>query len=206
MNFNREDIVIFLKQNKFTIILSILSSIIVGMCVFYIFNMNKTKDYSQVNNYTASINESNNSINKDEKEEAEVIFVDIKGEVNNPGVYEFNKNDRIKDAIEKSGGVKEDSDLTTINLSQKLKDQMLIFVPKKNDKTNYVINNSKKIININLATKEELMTITGIGETKAKSIIEYRDNKGDFKKKEDIMKVNGIGKSTFEKIKDEIDV
>lgn len=207
MKWSKEEILVFLKQNVFTILLSIASSIVIVVGILFFINYNKVeeKDYSQVN---SQISEVKVDSKEEEKQIPEKIFIDIKGAVNNPGVYEFTKDDRIKDAIEKAGGILEDADLTTINLSQKLKDQMLIVIPKVGEKvaSNSSSNSNKNTININLATKEDLMKITGVGETKAKAIIDYRENKGEFKKKEDITKVKGIGKGTFEKIKDEIDV
>ncbi|MBF0715262.1 helix-hairpin-helix domain-containing protein [Gemelliphila palaticanis] len=207
MKWSKEEILVFLKQNLFTILLSIATSIVIVVGILFFINYNKVeeKDYSQINN---QISEVKVDSKEEEKQIPEKIFIDIKGAVNNPGVYEFTKDDRIKDAVEKAGGTLADADLTTINLSQKLKDQMLIVIPKVGEKvdSNSSSNSNQNTININLATKEELMKITGVGETKAKAIIDYRENKGEFKKKEDITKVKGIGKGTFEKIKDEIDV
>lgn len=207
MNLKKEDIIIFIKQNKKTILLSILSSILIAFLAIYLINnINKKNDYSEVNNYL--VNKNNEEQSTENKEQSKTIFIDIKGTVKNPGVYEFSKENRIKDAIEKAGGLLEDADVSKINLSQKLKDQMLIIIPKKGEKTSITSqeNSMSKTININLATKEELMKINGIGETKAKAIIEYRESKGEFKNKEEIMKVKGIGKGTYEKIKDEIEV
>ena len=76
-----------------------------------------------------------------------------------------------------------------------------------NDKSDIVKesdSNKNTIVNINTCTLEELLSINGIGESKAKSIIEYRENVGLFTSKEDIMKVSGIGKSLYDKIKDYI--
>lgn len=153
------------------------------------------------------------------EEENESIFVDIKGEVNNPGTYEFSYSDRIKDAIKKCGGLTKKANVNNINLSEKLKDEMLIIIPsiddnekKQNDKnidSNNQIKSEKNIqvdnkISINTASINELTTIKGIGKAKAEAIINYRNNNGLFKNINDITKVSGIGTSTFEKIKDYI--
>ncbi len=149
-----------------------------------------------------------------EKEEImpEKIIVDIKGEVNSPGSYEIDQGKRIKDIIEIAGGLKDDASTDNINLSSKLTDEMLIVIPKKEEEkdTNnqsIVINSQlDKKISINTANLNELMSISGIGKTKAQSIIDYRINNGRFNSINDIMNVSGIGKSTFEKIKDYIKV
>ena len=149
-----------------------------------------------------------------EKEEImpEKIIVDIKGEVNSPGSYEIDQGKRIKDIIEIAGGLKDDASTDNINLSSKLTDEMLIVIPKKEEEKD--TNNQSIVINsqldnkisINTANLNELMSISGIGKTKAQSIIDYRINNGRFNSINDIMNVSGIGKSTFEKIKDYIKV
>ncbi|ERK59835.1 comEA protein [Gemella bergeri ATCC 700627] len=107
----------------------------------------------------------------------------------------------------------EDADTSNINLSQKLKDQMVINILKKGEKsknkdssTDNFQNENKEIININTADKDQLMKISGVGKTKAEAIISYREKNGEFKNKEEITKVKGIGKATYEKIKENIEV
>lgn len=197
-----------------------------------------------------------NSIQDSKEEVIEYIYVDIKGHVNKPGVYRFNKkeNKRINDLINEAGGIKKDGDTSLINLARLLYDEMTIIIYSKNEINNFssikkqqeekleicekdeikndgciekeditnsntnneYIDNSKDTnqekqeasdkININTATKEQLMNLTGIGESKADNIIKYREEKGLFSKIEDIMNVSGIGESAFEKIKDNITV
>lgn len=205
MKISKEEIIIFLKSNIKTIFLSILSSVVIVCGLIYVFSDKKQNDYTVVDTFV----EQNNNEESSNEDSKTLLIIDIKGAVKSPGVYEFQKDERVKDAIERAGGLLEDADTSAVNLSQKLKDQMLIVIPRVGEVNSNYSNataTNNKVVNINLATKEELMKINGIGETKAKAIIDYRDNKGEFKTKEDIMKVKGIGKGTFEKIKDEIDV
>ena len=160
------------------------------------------------------------------------IYVDIKGYVNKPGVYSFLESDnaRVNDLIIKAGGLKKEADTSVINLSKKLEDEMAIIIYSKSEidkasngddikkkleicenklQNNACIENKElsnnNLININTATKDELMTLQGIGESKALSIIEYR-TKNSFKSISDIKLVEGIGESLFESIKNNIKV
>src|SRR5690606_18069185 len=128
------------------------------------------------------------------------VMVDIKGAVKNPGVYELQVEDRVKNAIEQAGGFKDDADSEQINLAERVYDEMVIYIPSVNEKdvdSNVVSsgdNNGK--IRINLATIEELTTLPGIGEAKAAAIIAYREENGKFTKVEDLTKISGIGEKT----------
>ncbi|MGB9769617.1 MULTISPECIES: helix-hairpin-helix domain-containing protein [Caldisericum] len=138
------------------------------------------------------------------------IKVYVTGEVKHPDVYELEENSIIKDAITLAGGVTENADLISINLAKKLTDGEEVIVPaKENSTSNSTVSASNAKtgkININSATKEELMTLPGIGEVKANAIIDYRTKNGPFKSIHDIVNVSGIGEKTFEKIKDLITV
>ena len=210
MNIKKEDVVLFFRQNVKSIILAFVCSLIVIIGGLIYFNQSKTEDYSGV----SFSNTSSVPINKDEKTEDkhdEKIFVDVKGAVKHPGVFETTKDKRVKDLIEEAGGLLDDADISTLNLSQKVKDQMVIYVLKHGEKPKQISDGGSSssntdVININTANKERLMKISGVGKTKAEAIISYREKNGDFKKKEDITKVHGIGKATFEKIKDKIEV
>ena len=209
MNIKKEDVVLFFRQNAKSIVLAFLCSLVVIIGGLFYFNQSKTEDYSGV----SFSNTTSESINKDEKAENrhdEKIFVDVKGAVKHPGVFETTKDKRVKDLIEEAGGLLDDADTSTLNLSQKVKDQMIIYVLKHGEKPKQISDSSSSsntdVININTANKEQLMKISGVGKTKAEAIIAHREKNGDFKKKEDITKVRGIGKSTFEKIKDKIEV
>ena len=210
MNIKKEDVVLFFRQNVKSIILAFVCSLVLIIGGLFYFNQNKTEDYSGVS-FSNISNETNNKDEKAENRHDEKIFVDVKGAVKHPGVFETTKDKRVKDLIEEAGGLLDDSDTSTLNLSQKVKDQMVIYVLKHGEKPKQISDGGSSssnpdVININTANKEQLMKISGVGKTKAEAIISYREKNGDFKKKEDITKVHGIGKATFEKIKDKIEV
>lgn len=147
-------------------------------------------------------------------------YVDIKGEVLRPGVYEFSCESRIQEVIKKAGGFTEEADETKINLAQKISDQMQIIVPnlhskqeegvtegnsEKGNSSNSTPSNSKQgTVNINTATLEELQTIKGIGKKKAEAILQYRKEHGAFRTKEDLLQVKGIGKKALEAIESQV--
>ena len=210
MNIKKEDVVLFFRQNVKSIILAFVCSLVLIIGGLFYFNQNKTEDYSGVS-FSNISNETNNKDEKAENRHDEKIFVDVKGAVKHPGVFETTKDKRVKDLIEEADGLLDDADTSTLNLSQKVKDQMVIYVLKHGEKPKQISDGGSSssntdVININTANKEQLMKISGVGKTKAEAIISYREKNGDFKKKEDITKVHGIGKATFEKIKDKIEV
>ena len=140
-----------------------------------------------------------------------VIFVDVKGAVKKPGVYQMKVGDRVKDALDAAGGLTAEADSQKVNLAQRVEDQMVIVVPKVGEEAEAIPagTTSKEVakegkVNINTATVEELKTLKGVGEKKAEAIIEYRKKNGSFKTKEDLMKVRGIGKKLFESFEERI--
>lgn len=210
MNIKKEDVVLFFRQNVKSIILAFVCSLVVIIGGLFYFNQSKTEDYSGVS-FSNTSNETNIKDEKADDKHDEKIFVDVKGAVKHPGVFETTKDKRVKDLIEEAGGLLDDADTSTLNLSQKVKDQMVIYVLKHGEKPKQISDSGTSssntdVININTANLEQLMKISGVGKTKAEAIISYREKNGDFKKKEDITKVRGIGKATFEKIKDKIEV
>lgn len=160
----------------------------------------------------------NTKDNKEEKistKSTKMIVVEIKGEVVNPDVYEISEGSIIRDLITKAGGLTNEANIDKINRADKLRDNQLIVIPNKDDlantNNNISINNASSVseddvININTATLEELQKINGVGEVKAKSIIEYREKNGGFKSIDEMKNIEGIGDKTFEKMKDKITV
>lgn len=140
-----------------------------------------------------------------------VIFVDVKGAVKNPGVYQMKVGDRVKDALDAAGGLTEEADSQKVNLAKRLEDQMVIVVPKVGEEAEEIsagVTSKEEAkegkVNINTATVEELKTLKGVGDKKAEAIIEYRKKNGSFQTKEDLMKVRGIGKKLFESFQERI--
>lgn len=130
-------------------------------------------------------------------------YVDIKGEIILPGVYLVNSNCLIKDIIDMAGGLTPDADITNINLAEGISNNQMIIIPSQDKK---IEQNNNKLININTATKEQLMQLESIGESKANNIITYRTKNGLFKSIEELKNVSGIGNEIYKKIKDFITV
>ena len=213
-----KDIIDKLYYERKRIIIGIIISITL-ISIFIFYNSENKSDLKEEN---IVIEKPTIKEEKEEVKESKVI-VDIKGEVNSPGCYEVSEELRVKDVIELAGGLTKNADTSNINLSSKIKDEMVIVVDKKGEvngklESDVYINNKtttskitstkttkpKGKISINKGSIKELTTLTGIGEAKAKKIIEYREKNGPFAKIEDIKKVNGIGDSIFAKIKDSI--
>ncbi|WP_394525347.1 helix-hairpin-helix domain-containing protein [Lacrimispora sp. JR3] len=138
-------------------------------------------------------------------------YVHICGEVVSPGVYELSEESRVFQAVEKAGGFTANAAAESLNMAERIRDGMKITVLSRQEARSANKNpadssQGKHQVNLNTAVKEELMTLRGIGESRAEDIIRYRDSHGGFKKIEDIMKVSGIKDSAFQKIKDDITV
>ena len=149
---------------------------------------------------------------EDSSVQPQVIFVDIGGAVEEPGVYEVAKDTRLFEVIEMAGGLSEDADPDHVNRASFVEDGQKIIIPVKgseytDDRTAAAFSPEADsgLININTASADELKTLSGIGDVTAEKIIEYRSSTA-FKSKEDIMSVDGIGSKTYEKIKDDITV
>lgn len=238
----------YYEEHKKQISLGFLILIVLTITTLIFMNINNKYNSENTNEKEIIAVSEEKNINN-ETPNTSTIKVDIKGYIENPGVYELYENSRVIDAIEKAGGLKENAYTRYINLSQKLEDENVIIInsveeieeAKKGEKeknicekfndicikdekiiTNrtYETNSNEEIktgtekdketlntlVNINEADAKTLMTLNGIGESKALKIIEYREANGNFKTKEEIMNVSGIGTSVYEKIKDSITI
>lgn len=154
----------------------------------------------------------------DEESAADGCFVHICGAVYCPGVYFMPKGSRIYQLVEEAGGFLPEADQAYLNLASLVADGMKVTVlTQKEAETapediGIVLPSVQEQsspsgkVNINTAGKEELMSLRGIGESRAEDIIAYREKHGLFQKIEDIMKVSGIKDAAFEKIKENITV
>lgn len=212
-------------------IILIIISIIVGLSIFYYQKNNKKEKKKEIveveENNELKVKE------KDKEKVVEIEYkVDIKGAVNLPGIYSMKSTSRVIDVINEAGGLTDLADTSVINLSKKIIDEMVIIIYTKEqvanftkvketekiiqDKCNQVDENSLKNdacikteeitskVSINNSPKEVLMTLQGIGESKANDIIKYREENGPFNSIEDIKNVPGIGDNLFAQIKEDI--
>lgn len=166
-------------------------------------------------------------------EDMPLVYIHVCGLVSTPGVYGLPAGSRVYEAIEAAGGFSEAAVPDYLNLAQVLEDGMKIQVPDRDQaeewkargltqsgismgggtagvqtsgRTGNGEGGSKARVNLNTASREELMTLRGIGASRADDIIHYRQEFGGFKSIEDIMNVSGIKDAAFEKIKDSITV
>ena len=142
------------------------------------------------------------------------VTVDVKGAVARPGVYTMPPGSRVHEAVQQAGGLTKEADSRSLNGAKKLADGMLIYVPRQGETPpvsafggeSGAVNEGKETVNLNLATSEQLQTIPGIGPAKAAAILEYREQKGEFKKVDELTNVSGIGPKTLEKIRSHVTV
>lgn len=183
--------------------------------LFFVFSSPDPQEELTTGNETIMAMESEKEEEKTETsaEEPLVLMADIKGAVNQPGVYEIQEGTRVIDLVEQAGGLTADSDASTINFAMRLTDEMTIYIPKKGESVEQVTQIAKgqpvsqnTTVNLNSADASELETLPGIGPSKSKAIIEYRETNGAFKSIDDLKSISGIGDKTFEKLKDLISV
>lgn len=180
--------------------------------LFLVVALTRQNDSNIVQNDTASIEstsvesssvvESTNSTKK--------MYIDIKGEVNNPGVYKMKAGSRVTDLIKEAGGFKKDADQSAVNLAKQLIDQDMIIVYKVGQapKNNLMDSSPKdeEKVNINKADSEELQKLDRVGEKMAQKIIDYRNQYNGFHSIDEIKQISGFGEKTFERLKDSLTI
>jgi len=140
-----------------------------------------------------------------------VLCVDISGAVKNPGVYVLPEGSRVIDAVAAASGLMPEADLKRINQAKGLTDGEKIIVYAVGEDAAVTDSGTggtgpEGSVNINTADLSELRTLSGIGEVKARAIVEDREKNGAFLKPGDIMRVTGIGEKLFDRIRGEITV
>ena len=217
----------FVKKHKYAI--TVILVILVTAIMIIIKRQLHEKEYDVlVDNEIDSITKE--EMSKEEAiNDSQMCTVDIKGAINNPGTYKVECDKYVHDIIELAAGLTENADTSMTNLAKKITDEMVIIIYTKDEiaharndeNSTSVVSNEcicpvikndscisdessatrQGIININKATVEELKTLPGIGAAKAKAIVDYRNNFGNFKTIEDIKNVSGIGTKLYEEIK-----
>jgi competence protein ComEA len=151
---------------------------------------------------------------RDTEQEIQLVVVDVKGEVERPGLYTLKLESRVNDAIVAAGGFTAEANQKSVNLAQKLADEEIIYVAHKDEdisvitapNSNVVATQTQEesqssLVNLNTATEADLQTISGIGAKRAADIIAYREANGGFKSVDDLNNVSGIGDKTMESIR-----
>lgn len=186
---------------------SIVSVLAIGLCALYMNQSSATPQHLQEETIASTSESTTESIS--------LLFVDVKGAVVKPGVYQVESGARTQQVIQLAGGMTKEAEQRAINLAQKVVDQSVIYVPTKGEQTpdTWSIQtsaaNSKsdvKKVNLNTADEMTLMTLNGIGEKKAQAIVAYRTQHGQFKTVEELKEVDGFGEKTVEKLKDSITI
>lgn len=192
-----------LKGNKDKIIIIILVAVLTGVG-FY-------KSNSSIEEPEQNLLQFANTNVDETLEKPKEVYVHIDGEVVNPGLYKLTTDDRVNDLLVLAGGATDKASLKDVNLAKRLEDEMKIYIPSKDEIVSNEVSGQSGLssstgkINLNTASKDELKTLPGIGDSRADEIIRYRENTV-FSKLEDIKNISGIGDKTYEKLKDLISV
>ncbi len=138
---------------------------------------------------------------------SDTLMVYVCGAVENPGVVELKEDSRVVDAVEMAGGMTPEADETYVNLAARLRDGEKVYIPTLDEVASWENEQQKDdCVNINTADADVLSTLPGIGQSKAASIIAYREKNGAFQSIEELMEVPGIKESLFRTIEDRISV
>ncbi|MCI8353915.1 MAG: helix-hairpin-helix domain-containing protein [Lachnospiraceae bacterium] len=175
----------------------------------------ETEETAEQEESSGTDQEPEQEIPQEEREPA--LIIHICGAVERPGVYELPGGSRIYQAIEEAGGFTDEADRDYLNQAKGLEDGIRLYVPTREETSQdgwtgeeaavgTGQENRPGLVNINTADEKELCTLAGIGSSKAKSIIAYREANGRYEKIEDVMKVEGIKQGLFAKIRDSITV
>ena len=211
-----EDIIEKIKEYKLFLALTAIGLLLGGYFLFHRpqSSASTIPDLYQASSSTSSKEKVQTTSSKEEKtatsvsDAPEIITVDVKGAVKQPGVYELRSNSRVHDAIYKAGGMTADA-----NLAQKLTDEAVIYVAKEGEDVPALGSSESSAtssapaektgkVHLNRATESELQTVSGIGQKRAQDIIAYREANGPFRSVDDLKNVSGIGEKTLEKLRD----
>lgn len=171
----------------------------------------ETAELSEISVSEGEESEETEIMQEETQTETATIFVHVCGEVCAPGVYELPSDSRVYEALEAAGGMTETADFSCLNQAERVNDGQQIYVLSKEEARNMQegsggVQEDDGRISLNTASKEELMTLTGIGEVKAEAIVRYREDKGGFTSVEELKEIEGIKEGVFNKVKDHIKI
>jgi competence protein ComEA len=196
-----------MKEKWYYYVVFVTLIVIIG--VYYVNSQSFDTIEVQLDVYNNQNENTNNIQETDDVVEKGKVCIHICGAVANEGVYEVNEGSRVYEALELAGGLTDEAATDYVNQARVVKDgEKIIFPTKKQIEAGDFVteDNDRGVVNINTASIDKLMTLSGIGESRAKLIVEYRQQHGGFNKIQDIMKVSGIKEGSFNKIKDSITV
>lgn len=184
---------------------------------FFLFSMITKEKGAVQEDIPTAFSESSGEEDEEKEEQAapSMIYIDIAGAVQLPGVVTLSEGSRVFEAIEKAGGLLPDADVSEINQAEILLDGDFIRIPRKSDnetadKTFHTSKNeavkSSGRVNLNRAAVSELTALSGIGPATAERILEYRQEHGRFRSVDDLKNVKGIGEKKLEKIRDRVTI
>ncbi len=211
----------WLKGNKMYLLIAIL--VVITVAIFFLVPLDKDQSESGIsdawteNEADILIEDKQAEWGEDRiSEEKERIFIDIKGAVASPGLYEAHSGDRVLDVVNQAGGLLETADQNNVNFAMRVVDEMVIYIPMLGEAGEPVAaipgaspataSGGENLVNLNTASSAELETLPGVGPAKASAILEYRETNGRFRSIEELMEISGIGEKTFEKLKEHISV
>lgn len=203
----------YFKEHRVVFRTAVIITVVIVAALFFALREEEKKFSEQfVNDSLTAGMEQDESGFSGQTQTAAQIYVDVGGQVKNPGVYAVKEGTRVFEVIEKAGGLTENAFVEQVNQAETVTDGQKIVIPSSEDVQQSLLPGSLSgkdesgLININSADSDTLQEIPGVGPATAEKIIAYRNENGSFSSIEDLKNVSGIGEKTFEKMKDKITV
>ncbi|MBR4862853.1 MAG: helix-hairpin-helix domain-containing protein [Firmicutes bacterium] len=198
--------------------------VIMAMIVFWIFGGEEDLTVEDTGSMEAMETQVQEEVDETEYLTGD-IYVDIGGEVNQPGVYRIPAGTRLFQVVEEAGGLKETADIDSINQAEAVTDGQKIIIGSRDENSPYYTGTAVKPesaassggsavrqtadgfkVNLNRATLSDLQMIPGVGPSTAQKILDYRESVGKFGSISDLKNISGIGEKTYDNLKDYIEV
>lgn len=207
---------------KYPIMLAMIILIFSLLCILIMFIVFSTKHKENIKVddivLASSLEMSKESNDTLPSKTESTIVVDIKGAISVEGTYQMKVGDRVVDVIKKAGDFTDNADKTSVNLAQKVTDEMMIYVARQDEQRSLLMSSNfrssdtenktevKKKLNLNTASENDLQNISGIGKKKAEDIVAYREEHSRFSSIDELKNISGIGDKTLEKLQEEVSV